>query len=117
MAHPDSRHLFSGGFVTRNVLGYNVRVIKRFKHRGLERFFLRGTRAGIQAAHAKRIRLILGRLHASHSAQDMDLPGLNLHELKGNRRGTWAVRVSGNWRITFRFKGEDAINVDYEDYH
>jgi proteic killer suppression protein len=92
-------------------------VIKGFKHRGLERFFLRGSRAGIQAAQAKRIRLILGRLHASQSARDMNLPGLYLHELKGKRQGTWAVRVSGNWRITFRFEGEDAFDVDYEDYH
>lgn len=92
-------------------------MIRGFRHRGLERFFLRGTRAGIQAAQAKRIRLILGRLHASRSAQDMDLPGLYLHELKGKRRGTWAVRVSGNRRITFRFEGEDAVDVDYEDYH
>jgi toxin HigB-1 len=92
-------------------------VIRRFKHRGLERFFVRGTRAGIQAAQAKRIRLILGRLHASQAPQDMNLPGLHLHELKGKRRGTWAVRVSGNWRITFGFEGEDAVDVDYEDYH
>jgi proteic killer suppression protein len=92
-------------------------VIKGFKHRGLERFFLRGSQAGIQAAQAKRIRLILGRLHASQAPQDMSLPGLHLHELKGKRRGTWAVRVSGNWRITFRFEGLDAIDVDYEDYH
>lgn len=92
-------------------------MIKRFKHRGLEKFFLRGTRAGIQAALSNRIRLILGRLHASQSAQDMALPGLYLHELKGKRRGTWAVRVSGNWRITFRFEGVDAVDVNYEDYH
>jgi toxin HigB-1 len=92
-------------------------VIRRFKHRGLERFFLRGTRAGIQAEQAKRLRLILGRLHASKSPKDMNLPGLYLHELKGQRKGTWAVRVSGNWRITFSFEGEDAIDVDYEDYH
>lgn len=47
----------------------------------------------------------------------MNLRGLYLHELKGKRRGAWAVRVSGNWRIIFRFEGEDAIDVDYEDYH
>lgn len=92
-------------------------MIRGFKHRGLERFFLRSSRAGIQATQANRIRLILGRLHAARSAHDMNLPGLYLHELKGKRRGTWAVRVSGNWRITFRFDGEDAIDVDYEDYH
>lgn len=92
-------------------------MINGFKHRGLEKFFLRGTRAGIQAAQAKRLRLILGRLNAAQSPRDMALPGLYLHELKGQRRGTWAVRVSGNWRITFRFEGIDAVDVDYEDYH
>ncbi len=92
-------------------------MIKTFRHRGLERFFLRGTRAGIQAQHEKRLRLILGRLNASTSPQDMDLPGLYLHRLKGRRRNVWSVRVSGNWRITFKFEGVDAAEVDYEDYH
>ena len=92
-------------------------MITRFKHKGLERFFLRGSRAGIQAAHADRIRLILGWLHAAVTARDMDLPGLYLHELKGNRKGVWSVRVGGNWRITFQFEGKDAVDVNYEDYH
>jgi len=92
-------------------------VIQRFKHRGLERFFCTGPKAGIRPEHAARIRLILGRLNASVEPADMNLPGLYLHELKGARQGTWLVRVSGNWRITFRFVGPDAIEVDYEDYH
>jgi len=92
-------------------------VIKRFRHRGLERYFVKGTKAGIQAKHEKRIRLILARLHASTSPRDMDLPGLRLHELKGQKKGTWSVSVSGNRRITFVFDGVDAIDVDYEDYH
>jgi proteic killer suppression protein len=92
-------------------------VIKNFSHRGLERFFTKGTKAGIQAKHEKRIRLILARLQASTSPGDMDLPGLRLHELKGKRKGTWAVNVSGNWRITFVFDGVDAMDVNYEDYH
>jgi proteic killer suppression protein len=92
-------------------------VIKDFKHKGLEKFFLTGSKAGIQAAHAAKIRLILGRLHASTSPRDMNLPGLYLHELKGDRKGIWSVRVSGNWRITFRFDESDATNVNYEDYH
>jgi proteic killer suppression protein len=92
-------------------------MIKGFRHRGLERFFTKGTKAGIQAKHEKRIRLILARLHASTCSRDMDLPGLKLHPLKGNRKGTWAVSVSGNWRITFVFDGTDVIDVDYEDYH
>ena len=88
-----------------------------FKHKGLERFFIRGKKAGIQPKHAERLRLILGRLQASTSPQDMNLPGLDLHELGGERRGDWAVKVSGNWRVTFRFIGKDVDAVDYEDYH
>jgi proteic killer suppression protein len=92
-------------------------MIKSFKHRGLERYFLKGTRAGIQSQHEQRIRLVLARLHASNSPQDMILPGLHLHQLKGERRGTWSVRVSGNWRITFAFEGSHAVDVNLEDYH
>ncbi len=92
-------------------------MIKSFKHKGLERFFLTGSKAGIQAAHALKLRLILGRLQASTGPPDMNLPGLFLHELKGNRKGTWSVRVSGNWRVTFKFDGPDATSVKYEDYH
>ncbi|MCB8945139.1 MAG: type II toxin-antitoxin system RelE/ParE family toxin [Ardenticatenaceae bacterium] len=92
-------------------------MIQSFKHKGLEKFFLTGSKAGIHADHARRLQLILGRLHASTSPRDMNLPGLNLHELKGDRQGTWSVRVSGNWRITFEFDGPDIINVNYEDYH
>lgn len=92
-------------------------MIKMFRHRGLEQYFTKGTTAGIQARHEKRIRLILARLDASTSPQDMALPGLRLHPLKGKRKGAWAVSVSGNWRVTFVFDGADAVDVDYEDYH
>jgi len=92
-------------------------VILSFKHKGLEKFFTKGVKSGIQAKHAERLRLILGRLNVSINPRDMALPGLNLHELIGDRKRTWSVRVSGNWRITFTFKGEDVMDVDYEDYH
>ena len=92
-------------------------MIKGFRHKGLERFFRTGSKAGIQAKHAERLRLILARLHAASSPEDMDLPGLGLHPLTGNRRNTWSVRVSGNWRVTFVFEDGDAYVVDYEDYH
>lgn len=92
-------------------------MIRSFKHKGLAKFFETGSKAGIQSAHADRLRLILGRLNAAAKAEDMSLPGLRLHPLKGERKGTWAVWVSGNWRITFRFVGPDAEVVDYEDYH
>jgi len=92
-------------------------MVASFKHRGLKRLFDSGTPRGIQASQAKKIRLILARLNASVQPQDMNLPGLYLHELTGKRKGTWSVRVSGNWRITFRFEGPDAYDVDLEDYH
>ncbi len=92
-------------------------MIRKFRHRGLERFFSKGAKTGIQPTHANRLRLILGRLDASTGPNDMNLPGLYLHELKGRRSGRWSVRVSGNWRVTFRFAGPDATDVDYEDYH
>jgi proteic killer suppression protein len=92
-------------------------MIRSFKHKALERYFCKGSIAAIQSAHAKRLRLILGRLNAAASPLDMDLPGLYLHELKGRYRGRWSVRVSGNWRVTYKFEGPDAFDVNYEDYH
>lgn len=92
-------------------------MIRSFKHKGLEKFFLTGNKSGIQVQYAERLRLILGRLSAATAPEDMCLPGLELHQLKGDRKGTWAVKVSGNWRLTFIFVGKDANGVDYEDYH
>ena len=103
--------------VTWGVSRYTTSVIRSFKHKGLERFFVKGSKAGIQALHAERLQLILGRLNVSIAPEDMNLPGLVLHPLTGNRKGTWAARVSGNWRITFGFAEGHATNVDYEDYH
>lgn len=73
--------------------------------------------AGIQAKHQNRLRLILSNLNQAESPDDMDLPGLKLHELKGERKGIWSVVVNGNWRVTFRFNGRDVEIVNYEDYH
>ena len=90
---------------------------RSFRHKGLAKFFATGSRAGIQAAHAERVRLILAALNAAVAPGDMGLPGLKLHPLKGGRSGTWAVSVSGNWRITFAFEGSHAVDVNLEDYH
>ena len=92
-------------------------MIRSFRHKGLAKFFESGSKSGIQGTHAERLRVILGRLNAAAKPEDMGLPGLQLHPLKGTRKGTWAVWVSGNWRVTFRFVGADAEVVDYEDYH
>lgn len=92
-------------------------MIRSFKHKGLEKFFYDNVRSGIKPEHASRLGRILDRLDASGKPQDMNLPGFKLHELKGKEKGTWSVWVSGNWRVTFKFDGADAIDVDYSDYH
>ncbi len=92
-------------------------MIARFRHKGLKALFETGSARGVRPTHANRPRLILARLNASQSPRDMDLPGLALHKLKGKRADHYAVSVSGNWRVTFRFDGQDAVDVDYLDYH
>lgn len=93
-------------------------MIRSFQHKGLEKFFATGETKGIQASHAKRLRLILGVLDALTSLDDFkQYPSLELHPLKGNMKGFWAVKVSGNWRVIFRWKSPDVNDVDYLDYH
>lgn len=92
-------------------------MIKSFGHKGLEKFFLTGSKAGIQPKHAARLRLQLTVLDNASEPHDMGLPGYNLHELKGQESGIWAVSVNGNWRLTFKFEESDAVLVDYRDYH
>jgi proteic killer suppression protein len=92
-------------------------AIKTFKHKGLEKFFNTGSKSKISAAHAKKLALILDRLSASHQAQDMNFPGSNFHQLKGDLKNFYSVHVSGNYVVIFRFNGNDAYDVDYLDYH
>ena len=92
-------------------------MIKSFQHKGLETFFSTGSKAGIQAVHAKRLRLQLAKLDSAQMPEDMNMPGWKLHPLKGNLKGHWAVWVDQNWRMTFRFESGHAILVDYRDYH
>ncbi len=89
-------------------------MIKTFAHKGLEKFFKKGSMAGIQAAHAVRLQTRLAKLDASKVPQDMDLPAWKSHSPKGLLKGHWAVSVSGNWRLIFKFIGEDAEVVDYQ---
>lgn len=92
-------------------------MIKSFNHKGLQLYFETGSRKGIQPEHAEKLARILDVLNASISPSDMNLPGFKLHELTGNEKNTWSVRVNGNWRVTFKFENGDAIIVDYRDYH
>lgn len=101
----------------RNTWCYIVFVIKTFRHRGLEKFFLTGSKAGIQPKHAIRLRIQLTTLNLASRPEDMDRSGWKFHPLKGDLKDHYAITVNGNWRMTFRFEGEDAILVDYQDYH
>ena len=92
-------------------------MIKSFSHKGLKDFFYDGAKIGIQPKHANKLAAILDRLHATDDIRDMNYPGSGLHLLLPKKEGRWAVKVSGNWRITFRFKDGDAYEVNYEDYH
>jgi len=92
-------------------------MIQRFRHKGLEQFFTTGSTAGIQPAHTSRLRLILSVLNQATNIRDINLPGLRLHPLRGDRTGFWAVSVSGNWRVIFRFEEGDVLDVDLVDYH
>ena len=92
-------------------------MIRSYRHKGLRRFAETGSKAGIQPKHAERLRRLLTALDVACRPEDMNAPGYELHQLKGDLVGHWSVRVSGNWRLTFAFEGEDAIEVDYQDYH
>jgi proteic killer suppression protein len=92
-------------------------VIKSFRHAGIERYFRNGSKAGIQPKHADKLSVQLFALNRARSAADMNAPGWNLHALQGELRGHWAIKVNGNWRMTFAFEEEDAVLVDYQDYH
>ena len=92
-------------------------MILGFRHRGLERLFEKGDRRRVSPGQVAKIERILARLDEAAQPGDMNLPGFGLHPLKGARAGQWAVRVSGNWRVVFRFDGRDVRDVDLIDYH
>ena len=92
-------------------------MIKSFQHKGLKEFWETGSTKGIPVAMASRIDARLKVINNATVIDDIDLPGYNLHGLKGNRKGTWAIKVTGNWRITFKFVNGNAYFLDLEDYH
>ena len=94
-----------------------MQMIKTFAHKGIESFFRKGTKAGIQATHAARLARQLAQLNHAQAPRDMNLLGWRLHPLSGMLEGHWAVTVSGNWRLTFRFDDGNVILVDYQDCH
>jgi proteic killer suppression protein len=92
-------------------------MIKTFRHKGLENFFRKGSKAGIQPHHAGKLRIMLTTLDSAKRPEDMNAPGWRLHPLTGELSRHYSVTVNGNWRMTFSFEGEDAVLTDYLDYH
>jgi proteic killer suppression protein len=92
-------------------------MIKSFRQKGLQAFYERGSKAGIQARHAGRLRLQLFALDRAFKPADLGAPGWRLHPLSSNLAGYWSITVSGNWRLIFRFDGHDVELLDYLDYH
>jgi len=92
-------------------------MIKTWQHKGLKKFYLTGDKSGIIIEHADRLKIILQVLDAAGSPKELNLPGFKFHRLKGKEKNFYAVTVRANWRIIFQFQGEDAILVDYLDYH
>lgn len=92
-------------------------MIKSFRHKGLQRFFETGSKSGIRAAHATKLRLLLATLDQALKPEDLSAPSWALHPLKDDLKGHWALTVNGNWRVVFTFEGADAVLVDYRDYH
>jgi len=92
-------------------------MIQSLRHRGLRKFYEAGSLAGMQPAHAKRLRMQLAALESAQTTEDMDIAGFRLHALKGAERGRWSIWVNGNWRLTFEFRDGQAYVRDHEDYH
>jgi proteic killer suppression protein len=92
-------------------------MIGSFRRKGLKRYYEAGSVRGIQAKHARRLRMQLAALDTALEVADLDVPGYGLHQLKGDGKRTWAISVSGNWRLTFEFSEGNAYLLDYEDYH
>lgn len=92
-------------------------MIQSIRHKGLAALYYDGQTKGVMQAHVRRLRSVLAALETASRLQDMNLPGLKLHQLKGDRQGFYAVSVSGNWRVIFRFDEGNAEDVDLIDYH
>ncbi len=100
-------------------MGYNIYMIKSFKHKGLKLFFETGNTKGIQAIHSEKLNLILTALNKARRSENLNIPAFRLHKLKGNMSNLYAITVQANWRVTFEFDEatQDVYIVDYQDYH
>ena len=101
----------------RNDTVYSYSMIVSFQHKGLRKFYETGSKQGIVASHEMRLQMILAALEIAETAEELNLPAFSLHPLKGNLQSYWSIKVSGNWRVIFRFNGNDVELLDYLDYH
>ena len=92
-------------------------MIKSFRHRGLQRLYERGDSSRINPTLVEKVETALGLLDVAETPEAVNLPGYRLHPLRGDLRGFWSIRVSGNWRLIFRFDDRDVCDVDLVDYH
>ena len=92
-------------------------MIKSFKHKGLKQYFESGSTAGIQNSHSRKLKMQLAAIDTAHVVEDIDLPGYQLHLLRGNREGIWSISVNGNWRVRIEFIAGNSYILNYEDYH
>lgn len=92
-------------------------MIVSFRHKGLEALYRDDSKKGIQPAHAPKLTRILAALDVAQAPADLAIPSFRAHELKGDLAGHWSIWVNGNWRVTFRFVGQNVELVDYQDYH
>ena len=92
-------------------------MILRFRHTGLKRLFEKDDTRRISPELLSKVERVLARLDEATEPDDMNLPGFRLHPLKGDLTDNWAVSVSGNWRIVFRFEGRNVTDVNLLDYH
>ncbi|HIK11419.1 MAG TPA: type II toxin-antitoxin system RelE/ParE family toxin [Oscillatoriaceae cyanobacterium M33_DOE_052] len=92
-------------------------MISNFQHKGLSKLFIDNNPQGLPPEYATKIRARLEAIDAASDINDLRIPGYDVHELKGNRQGTWSIKVSANWRITFKFDDGNAYDINFEDYH
>jgi toxin HigB-1 len=103
---------FALALVAYHATRYHSPMITSFRHKGLRKYYETGSLAGIQPAHANRLKMQLTALDTAQTIEDMDIPGFRLHPLKGSERGRWSIWVNGNWRVTFKFENGNAFILD-----
>lgn len=102
---------------TCNVTRYIYGMILSFRHKGLKLYYEKGDASKLQPQHISKLKLILTRLDAAKTPEEMQVPGYNMHSLSGELKNFWSVKVDKNYQVIFRFEEENVHDVNYIDYH